>query len=158
MPQLKRVLARWTSVTLVAVTLGAWSGSADSGLVPDRTAHDFGSIRMDGGVVTARFRVRNEAGEVLHVGDVYTSCMCTTVRLEFASGRVAGPFGMPGHDTVTRLDREFQPGEEFVAAVTFDPAAHGLAGVGPVARQVLFETASHGRLLLTLRANVLPPQ
>jgi len=108
--------------------------------------------------VTARFGVKNSAAGVARLTEVYTSCMCTTVRLEFADSRVAGPFGMRGHDLPTTLARTLKPGEEFVALVTFDPAAHGPAGVGPVVRQVLLQTAERGRLLLTLRANVLPPK
>jgi Protein of unknown function (DUF1573) len=131
---------------------------AGDGLVADRVEHDFGGVRIDGGKVTARFKLKNDASEVLRVTDLYTSCMCTTVSLEFSDSRVVGPFGMPGHDLATALNRPIAAGEEFVASVTFDPAAHGPAGVGPVVREVLFQTAEHGRLVLTLTANVLPPK
>ncbi|GMR13970.1 MAG: hypothetical protein BMS9Abin29_2197 [Gemmatimonadota bacterium] len=131
---------------------------SDEGLSADRLEHDFGSVRIDGGKVTTRFKMKNGTAGATRLTELYSSCMCTSVRLEFADSRVAGPFGMRGHDLPTTLDRTLEPGEEFVASVTFDPAAHGPAGVGAVTRQVMFQTAERGSLVLTVRANVLPPK
>jgi hypothetical protein len=144
-----------------AVQVEARDGRAlqgDEGLSADRIQHDFGSVGIDEGTVTARFDMKNGTAGATRLTELYTSCMCTSVRLEFADSKVAGPFGMRGHDFSTTLDRTLEPGEKFVALVTFDPAAHGPEGLGPVTRQVLFQTAERGTLMLTLTANVLPPK
>ncbi len=128
------------------------------GFSADRLEHDFGMVRLDDGKVSARFNVKNSTTETIRVARLFTSCMCTTVSLHFADSTVAGPFGMPGHESETVLNRTFAPGEEFVATMTFDPAAHGPMGVGEVVRQALFQTEEGDLFRLSVKANVLPPK
>jgi uncharacterized protein DUF1573 len=139
-------------------TLDATIPRGDVGFSADRLEHDFGSVRIDEGKVSTLFRVKNSSDKTIRVTQLFTSCMCTTVSLELADATVAGPFGMPGHDSDTVLNRSFKPGEEFVATLTFDPAAHGPEGVGEVVRQALFQIAEDEFFRLTLKANVLPPK
>jgi Protein of unknown function (DUF1573) len=131
---------------------------AEVGFSADRLEHDFGLVRLDEGKVSARFKVKNSTTETIHVARLFTSCMCTTVSLRLADSSVAGPFGMPGHESETVLDRSFEPGEEFVATMTFDPAAHGPMGVGEVVRQALFQTEEGDLFRLSVKADVLPPK
>jgi len=131
------------------------AGEAQRELVADRTLHVFGDVPIAGGNVQTRFTVENKSSEALQLVELYTSCMCTTVTLEFADGPAEGPFGMPGHDFLTTLDRELAPGEKVGLTVTFDPGAHGPDAVGPVTRQVLVGTSGGSQLILTLTANVV---
>ncbi len=131
------------------------AGEAQGELTADRTLHVFGDVPIAGGKVHTRFTVENKSSAAVQLVDLYTSCMCTTVTLEFADGKVEGPFGMQGHDLPTTLDRELAPGEKVGLIVTFDPAAHGPEAVGPVTRQILVGTGSGSRLILTATANVV---
>jgi Protein of unknown function (DUF1573) len=136
-----------------------WQTSApgQEGLTADHLVHEFGDVPIDGGTVTASFRLKNATASTIRLTELFTSCMCTTVMLEFSDASTAGPFGMEGHEFLTTLDRELAPAEEVLATVTFDPAAHGPAGVGPVTRQVLVRAADGEDLILSLEANVRPP-
>lgn len=56
----------------------------------DRTKHDFGVVPQFGGVVEAIFTVRNEGTETLEIGDITTSCSCTSAQISSASIPVGG--------------------------------------------------------------------
>lgn len=136
----------------------SWEAAAEAAplyLVADRVLHDFGKVPIDGGTVETVYIVRNTAGAEVRLAAVYSSCMCTTALLEFPDGTTAGPFGMPGHELATTLDRTLAPQEQFVVRVRFDPAAHGPEGVGPTSRSVAIHTANGAMLRLDLRANVV---
>lgn len=51
----------------------------------DRTFHDFGVVPQYGGTVTATFDVKNEGSETLTVGDITTSCSCTSASISATS-------------------------------------------------------------------------
>lgn len=136
----------------------AWEATAEAAplyLVADRTVHEFGDVPIDGGVVETVYNVRNDAAEEVRLAAVYSSCMCTTAVLEFADGTSAGPFGMPGHELPTTIERTLAAGEQFRVRVQFDPAAHGPEGVGPTRRAVAIHTANGAMLQLDLTANVI---
>ncbi|HEC32952.1 MAG TPA: DUF1573 domain-containing protein [Candidatus Kaiserbacteria bacterium] len=69
----------------------------------DHTSHDFGIIPQYNGVVKTTFVVKNEGTEDLIIGDITTSCSCTSATI--ASTRIA-------------------PGKESILTVTFDPNFH----------------------------------
>jgi len=69
----------------------------------DRTFHDFGVIPQYGGVVEAVFTVRNEGAGVLEIGDITTSCSCTSATISAAS---------------------IEPGGNAELVVAFDPDFH----------------------------------
>ena len=140
------------------VVPGQEANQAQGELTADRKLHVFGDVPIAGGNVQTRFTLTNKGSTAVRLVELYTSCMCTTVTLEFADERVEGPFGMQGHELPTTLDQELAPGEKVGLRVTFDPAAHGPEGVGPVTRQILLATSDGSQLILTLTANIVPAE
>lgn len=69
----------------------------------DRTLHDFGLIPQFGGVVETTFNIRNNGGETLIIGELSTSCGCTSAKIS---------------------SKEIPAGEEAVLTVYFDPDLH----------------------------------
>lgn len=134
-----------------AKTAGAYSGT----LVVAEKHFDFGSISMKNGTVSRRFTLSNAGSEPVVITKVYTSCMCTSATVS-VQDTVDGPFGMPGHGRVPSISRQILPGQSADVAVTFDPAAHGPAGVGTVNRTVFVETDSDSTVELTFTATVTP--
>lgn len=68
-----------------------------------RTLHDFGIIPQYGGMVETTFTVANTGTENLEIGQITTSCSCTSATIE---------------------DSIIEPGEESVLTVVFDPNLH----------------------------------
>lgn len=127
-----------------------------SALEADERFFDFGTVSMARGKVTKNYTIKNSTDSAVVVKKLYTSCMCTQASLVRGEKRV-GPFGMPGHSgSIPTINQELKAGEEAVVEVVFDPAAHGPAGVGPVAREVYVETLDGGKLTLSFKANVTP--
>ncbi|MBI2123832.1 MAG: DUF1573 domain-containing protein [Candidatus Wildermuthbacteria bacterium] len=116
---------------------------------------DFGSISMAAGKVTHRFAVKNTGADPVNISKMYTSCMCTTSILQ-KGGKKFGPYGMPGHGFVPKMNAVIDPGEEVSVDVTFDPAAHGPAGVGKIDRVVILENNAGENIELQISANVTP--
>lgn len=134
--------------------LGASVG--DSGmLVVTETAYDFGTISMKAGNVSRTFTIKNTSTAGVTIEKMYTSCMCTTALLR-TGGKSFGPYGMPGHGSMPRIGRTLNAGEEAEVEVVFDPAAHGPAGVGKIARIVRIETDAGEPLELSFSAVVTP--
>ncbi|MBI4434586.1 DUF1573 domain-containing protein [Candidatus Uhrbacteria bacterium] len=117
-------------------------------------SYDFGTISMAKGKVTYAFPLKNESAGSVTVKKLSTSCMCTTATLVHGSKR-RGPYGMPGHRPIPRIDEVIAAGEDAVIEVTFDPAAHGPSGVGRIARVVTAETSA-GPVELRIAATVTP--
>lgn len=124
-------------------------------LEADITRRDLGRIGIRDGVVETVFRVRNGASQPVHLAAIYTSCMCTTATLQFKDGTSAGPFGMPGHDLPTTVDRTLAPGESFEVHASFDPMAHGPDAVGPVRRGIAIHSDNGSMLELDFTADVV---
>ncbi len=118
-------------------------------------AFDFGSISMAKGVVKKTYKISNPSKDTITISKIYTSCMCTKATL-FNGDRRAGPFGMPGHGSVPTITETLAPGAEATIEAVFDPAAHGPAGVGNVARNIFVETTDGGKLELAFKAQVTP--
>ena len=68
-----------------------------------------------------------------------------------------GPFGMPGHGTLSEADILVPAGTTIIARVTFDPTVHGLSGVGLNNRSVFIETdnGTKGQLELSFKTTVV---
>ncbi|MBI2034094.1 MAG: DUF1573 domain-containing protein [Candidatus Liptonbacteria bacterium] len=161
-----------TSIIIIAVILGVaiWIGKPASGpsqkaninsfggnsvLSPDELSYDFGTISMAAGKVDHSFRIKNSGAEPITISQIYTSCMCTSATLILGEKRT-GPFGMPGHGFLPKINKVIGPSGEAALEVVFDPAAHGPAGVGPIDRVVYLENNSGATLELGIKANVRP--
>ncbi len=131
------------------------SQAGDFKLSTSETAYDFGSISMKNGKVTHAFMVKNETGAPVTIAKMYSSCMCTSASL-LRAGETYGPFGMPGHGAIPRIDQTLAPGEEATVEVVFDPNAHGPAGVGFIRRVVYLEGTAGDKFELRISANVTP--
>lgn len=114
------------------------SSGNDGSLTAEEMDFDFGSISMAAGNVKHSFKIKNAGAVAATIGKMYTSCMCTTAILE-VNGEKFGPYGMPGHGFIPKIEQTINPGEEAIVEVVFDPAAHGPAGVGRIERMVVIE-------------------
>lgn len=126
-----------------------------SPLDADRVRHVFGHVPIDGGIVETTFTLTNSSSEPTRIVATYTSCRCTTATLTFADGHSEGPFGMPGHDLPTTLDRQVAAGGKVRVTVRFDPAAHGSDATGPVERTIAVHTGDGASTALAFTANVV---
>lgn len=133
---------------------GATVGSVGA-LSAEATSYDFGTISMANGKVSRLYKIRNTSSAPVTMKKLYTSCMCTTAALKHG-GQTQGPYGMPGHGIVPTFSEIMNPGEEAEVEVTFDPAAHGPAGVGRVSRVVYLENDAGKPLELRFSALVTP--
>lgn len=124
-------------------------------LTPAETFHDFGRVSMRGGRVSHTFRLRNASGRRAMIGKLFTSCMCTEATLVHGSERL-GPYGMPGHGPIPELDRVVEPGEAVTVEATFDPNAHGPAGIGRNERVVTVMMVNQPAVELRFTAYVVP--
>ncbi|KKW45943.1 MAG: hypothetical protein A3A43_00270 [Candidatus Liptonbacteria bacterium RIFCSPLOWO2_01_FULL_56_20] len=134
-----------------AILLGTTVGSFAETL----PLFDFGSVSMGKGMVRHDFALTNNTVSDIAVERAETSCMCTEAILALPDGKELGPFGMPGHGLLPRINAVVRPGETLTVRVVFDPAAHGPSGIGLVERQVLLGT-SQGVRMMAFRANVTP--
>jgi len=158
------------ALTLLAAARGGHEMVAESTPVPqpavlppaatdllkaDHLRHEFGDVPVSGAPVEAFFTLRSIDPSPTQLVAAYTSCMCTTAILDFPDGSSEGPFGMPGHDASTRLDRVLGSDESVTVTVHFDPAAHGPEAIGPVERTVTVHAANGSSVTLVLAANVV---
>lgn len=166
-----KTLFVWVIVLVGALALFAWLGmptglpekeSAQVAqgletveLSADETAYNFGSISMAAGKVSHIFKIRNLSALPVAIEKMYTSCMCTTALLD-VGGEKFGPYGMPGHGFIPKINKTLDSGAEADVEVVFDPAAHGSAGVGKIERVVIIENNGSKPLELGFTAVVTP--
>ncbi|PIQ68041.1 MAG: hypothetical protein COV91_06190 [Candidatus Taylorbacteria bacterium CG11_big_fil_rev_8_21_14_0_20_46_11] len=131
------------------------SASAQSAFDFTDTAHDFGSISMKDGPVAYRFSLTNSTDHEVSIERITTSCMCTNAYLHDDSDK-KGPFGMPGHGIIPRVNDAVAVAGSREVEVVFDPTAHGPAGIGPIERAVFVEDTEGGTQILTIKALVTP--
>ncbi len=129
--------------------------TATGKLTVGETSYNFGTVSMAKGVVTKKFTITNSDTAPATVTKMFSSCMCTKAALQVGD-KTWGPFGMPGHSAIPTIAAEVAPGQEAVVEVIFDPAAHGPAGVGQIARQVTLELNGQSPLTLNIAATVTP--
>ena len=157
-----------SGLVLIISLIGiAWLGSSETPAVPistntsnsvlnvDTEYYNFGTISMDAGNVNHTFRMTNRGTVPVTITKMFTSCMCTRATLKTADGTV-GPYGMPGHGSIPRIDKIILPGETADINVVFDPAAHGPAGIGPIQRAVILENDAGRSIEVTFKALVTP--
>jgi len=77
--------------------------TAGPAILIDRTLHDFGMIPQFGGTVETTFTVTNSGTEILEIGQLTTSCSCTTASIS---------------------DATIEPDGEAILTVVFDPDLH----------------------------------
>lgn len=131
------------------------SSSSNGTLEAEETNFDFGTISMAAGNVKHRFKIKNVGNSPVTVRKIYTSCMCTTSVLVI-DGKRFGPYGMPGHGFIPKIDETMSVGEEAAIEVVFDPAAHGPAGVGRIQRTITIENNTGQPLEFGFTALVTP--
>ncbi len=131
------------------------SGGVVGRLSTMQTKFNFRAVSMAQGKVTHRFPIRNTGTEIIYIRKMYTSCMCTTVAL-VKDGKTSDAYGMPGHTPIPTVNIPIGPRDEAFVEVTFDPAAHGPAGVGPIERVVTVENSAGEPLELGFSALVSP--
>ena len=123
--------------------------------VEESDMYSFGTISMAEGKVKHQFKMKNTGNEPVIVDKIYTSCMCTTAELIVGEKRF-GPYGMPGHGAIPKIDGLIKPGEEAVVEAVFDPAAHGPAGIGRIQRAIVLENNAGQPVELQFVAVVRP--
>lgn len=119
------------------------------------TNHDFGTVSMKNGKITNVFKVKNTLANPVSLTKLYTSCMCTVASLKLG-GNSHGPFSMQGHGAVPTFNENLEPNQEAEVAVTFDPNAHGPAGVGIIERDVTLEGTEGILANMHIKVNVTP--
>ena len=135
----------------IAAPLPTTAGSLSS---PDGE-FDFGAVSMRGGKVKHRYSFRNGGDSPVTIERIYTSCMCTTAT--FMKGpRIVGSYGMPGHGPLPAVNEILAPCETAYIDATFDPAAHGPAGLGHTVREITVEQSGAVPLKLGFSADVRP--
>ncbi len=119
--------------------------------------YDFGVINMYDGDVSYRYQLTNNSNEPVTIGEVYTSCMCTSAQAIYADGTTSQLAGMRGHGSPTYFNRTITPGESLEIEAIYDPAAHGPSGTGPARRSIFVKTNSTQlpQMELTFDANVV---
>lgn len=137
----------------VAIVLALTGGGGGGTVAAERDFHDFGEVPLNGGLVYARFDLTMT--EAARVTDIQTSCMCTRARI-VQGEQVSGWFGMSHTGPAPIIDIPLQPGAPAYMEVEMDPAAHGPAGVGPVERGIIVETAGGQTLQFVLAATITP--
>lgn len=131
------------------------NSASDGQLSAEETFFDFGTISMAAGKVSHMFKIRNSGTGKAEISKMYTSCMCTSASLIKGNIR-KGPFGMPGHGFIPKINVLLNPNEEAEVEVVFDPTAHGPAGVGKIERLVTLETENGLPVELMFSAFVTP--
>ncbi|KKR70407.1 MAG: hypothetical protein UU13_C0006G0009 [Candidatus Nomurabacteria bacterium GW2011_GWB1_40_7] len=130
--------------------------NSESQLTASETFYDFGTISMKDGKVSKVFKISNSSEGDINLMSVSTSCMCTVAYVAGQDGSKKGPFGMPGHGVVPRVNEIIKAGESRDIEVIYDPNAHGPAGVGIVDRFVYLEDENGNKLQFEIKANVTP--
>ena len=127
-----------------------------SPLIAEDAFYDFGTIAIGGGLAETEYTLINEGEDIITIGKVYTSCMCTTALLTDSEGLEKGIFGMPGHGGIlSRADSEILPGESVVLKAIYDPMAHGPSGTGLIQRSIFIETDSNETPEIELRLKAM---
>lgn len=121
----------------------------------DPQNYDFGTISMKNGLASKSFTVRNDQNQPISLAELYTSCMCTNVKIKIKDIEY-GPFGMQGHGAMKMLNQVLGAGEEAQLEVIFDPNAHGPSGIGQIERTITIQSDKGEIASVNIKANVTP--
>ncbi len=131
------------------------AGNSSTSLSLSESSFDFGTISMASGNVSRVVKVKNIDTKPVTLRKMYTSCMCTVAKMKHA-GKELGPYGMQGHGFIPSMDEVLAVGEEADIEITFDPNAHGPAGVGRISRAVYLENDAGAPLQIGFKTFVTP--
>ena len=148
----------WIARPTTKDSTASLSPSAGSGgllSVEGSADYDFGTISMAKGDAKHLFKIKNTGVEAVVINKMYTSCMCTTATIDTGDKKF-GPYGMPGHGLIPKINEVLNPQQEAEVEVVFDPTAHGPAGVGRIERVVVIENNAGEPLELRFTATVTP--
>jgi len=122
--------------------------------ITSEPSHDWETIGINDGKVSATYTIKNEGTEPLKLFNISTSCMCTTAQVKVGN-ETSPTFGM---HTDSQYVSSVPAGETAEVIATFDPAFHGPSGIGSIVRQIMVETndKSNPQLVFTAEANVVP--
>jgi len=120
----------WLILLATCIGLGLQAQEREPKIVFDKTVHDFGEIKEDGGKVTHRFHFTNQGGDPLIVNRVDASCGCTTP---------------------SWTGKPVMPGSKGFISATFDPRRRP----GPFNKTVIVRSnASNGVVILKIKGRV----
>ena len=104
----------------------------------DELLYDFGSIDINGGIVSKTFQFKNTDSKPLAIYEATTSCGCTTGEIKVGS-KTYGPFGMHNQ---TKQTIEVPAQSDFSVTISYDPLFHGPTDLGKRERTLfLFSSA-----------------
>ncbi|PJE58536.1 MAG: hypothetical protein COU81_00135 [Candidatus Portnoybacteria bacterium CG10_big_fil_rev_8_21_14_0_10_36_7] len=149
------VLIWWASLNQENNSSVLGTNNSQSVLTASEKVYDFGTISMKDGKVEKVFKVTNSSAQDITISSIVTSCMCTVAYLETADGE-RGPFGMPGHGLVPKVNETIGAGETREVKVVYDPNAHGPAGVGNIDRFITLTDKTGAKFNLEIKATVTP--
>ncbi len=154
-------------ITFAVIGFVAWSYSnSDNGPAPVEAGkssslatsemfYDFGTISMAKGKVSHVFRITNPTDKDITIGNLSTSCMCTTAYIIKGDSKL-GPFGMAGMGFMPKANELVSAQGMKDIEVVFDPAAHGPSGVGDIDRLINVTETNGASLQLEIKAVVTP--
>jgi len=105
-------MVHWQEDNYPFTEVGEYNGSVSSSapvsesgarIAFDRTAHNFGDVPQSQGILKTTFEVKNEGKSVLEIGELSTSCGCTTAEIS---------------------SKSIQPSSKAILTVYFDPDFH----------------------------------
>ncbi|MBI2600078.1 DUF1573 domain-containing protein [Candidatus Daviesbacteria bacterium] len=100
---------------------------------------DFKNIPFGGGLAIHSYAIKNIGDKDLQIANLATSCTCTKTYGKTPAG--AGPkSSMKGMSQSSGWVGTLKPGESGEVVAEFDPTFHGPSGVGPISRNISFET------------------
>lgn len=100
--------------------------------------YNAGTVSMADGLVEHTYEIKNIGPGDLKIKKIWTSCMCTTVRLRVGN-KLSSEFGM--HNSNSLWSEKIASGETGYLEVAFDPAFHGPGGVGLITRAIYVLTS-----------------
>lgn len=99
-------------------------------------SYDIGKVLMKNGFVTREYEIKNSSQSILRLKNIVTSCMCTKAQVVLEDKRTRFyAMEMSGAKN-PNVDFDIPAGTTAKLIVRFDPAAHGIAGVGLINRSV----------------------
>lgn len=98
--------------------------------------YDIGKVLMKGGLVEREYEIKNDSKNALRIKKIVTSCMCTKASVWVGDKKTRFYAMEMSGDKNPNINFDI-PGESSAKLIVrFDPAAHGIAGKGPVDRSV----------------------
>lgn len=100
---------------------------------------DFKNIPYGGGLAIHNYAIKNVGDKDLQIANLATSCTCTKTYGKTPAG-IGPKSSMQGMSQPSGWIGILKPGESGEVISEFDPTFHGPSGVGPISRNVSFET------------------